>query len=283
MRAFTKLSCLIICLALLFGTLTSCDVINGLLNNQGAKADPDKYTASVRIAFATNDDKMKAAVDAMSSSAVIMSDGSNLYVNTIAQTGGASVENTYTLVDGMLFHSLSISSGEITAMQKERSFADEFALEDILNKAGAAAGIDSSDFETVDSYTEGGLDVSSCSGATDEIKNDIEKLLSPRFAALGAEVKVEDVYLTLEKNGELIVSSVLSVSFKINMDGKVYEITMRTYTDYDYTAEVEISDLFFGWLLSFGRRVKILYPSDVLEDFRAYIEKMRDLYMTEEE
>ena len=36
------------------------------------------------------------------------------------------------------------------------------------------------------------------------------------------------------------------------------------------TAEVEISDLFFGWLLSFGRRVKILYPSDVLEDFRAY-------------
>ena len=49
------------------------------------------------------------------------------------------------------------------------------------------------------------------------------------------------------------------------------------------SAEVEISDLFFGWLLSFGRRVKILYPSDVLEDFRAYIEKMRDMYMPEEE
>lgn len=49
------------------------------------------------------------------------------------------------------------------------------------------------------------------------------------------------------------------------------------------TAEVEISDLFFGWLLSFGRRVKILYPSDVLEDFRAYIEKMRVMYMPEEE
>ena len=49
------------------------------------------------------------------------------------------------------------------------------------------------------------------------------------------------------------------------------------------TAEVEISDLFFGWLLSFGRRVKILYPSDVLEDFRAYIEKMRDMYMPEEQ
>ena len=49
------------------------------------------------------------------------------------------------------------------------------------------------------------------------------------------------------------------------------------------SAEVEISDLFYGWLLSFGRRVKILYPVDVLEDFRAYIEKMRDMYMPEEE
>ena len=49
------------------------------------------------------------------------------------------------------------------------------------------------------------------------------------------------------------------------------------------SAEVEISDLFFGWLLSFGRRVKILYPSDVLEEFRMYIEKIRDLYMPEEE
>ena len=49
------------------------------------------------------------------------------------------------------------------------------------------------------------------------------------------------------------------------------------------TAEVEISDLFFGWLLGFGRRVKILYPSDVLEDFRAYIEKMRDMYIPDEE
>lgn len=49
------------------------------------------------------------------------------------------------------------------------------------------------------------------------------------------------------------------------------------------SAEVEISDLFYGWLLSFGRRVRILYPVDVLEDFRAYIEKMRDMYMPEEE
>ena len=43
-------------------------------------------------------------------------------------------------------------------------------------------------------------------------------------------------------------------------------------------AEVEISDQFFGWLLGFGKRAKILYPNDVVEDFRAYLDKIREMY-----
>ena len=43
-------------------------------------------------------------------------------------------------------------------------------------------------------------------------------------------------------------------------------------------AEVEISDQFFGWLLGFGKRAKILYPDDVVEDFRAYLDKVREMY-----
>ena len=43
-------------------------------------------------------------------------------------------------------------------------------------------------------------------------------------------------------------------------------------------AEVEISDQFFGWLLGFGKRAKILYPNDVVEDFRAHLDKIREMY-----
>ena len=43
-------------------------------------------------------------------------------------------------------------------------------------------------------------------------------------------------------------------------------------------AEVEISDQFFGWLLGFGKRVKVLYPNDVVEDFKAYLDKVREMY-----
>ena len=43
-------------------------------------------------------------------------------------------------------------------------------------------------------------------------------------------------------------------------------------------AEVEISDQFFGWLLGFGKRAKILYPADTVDEFRAYLDKVREMY-----
>ena len=44
------------------------------------------------------------------------------------------------------------------------------------------------------------------------------------------------------------------------------------------TAEVEISDQFFGWILGFGKKAKILYPDAVLDQFRAYMDKIREMY-----
>lgn len=44
------------------------------------------------------------------------------------------------------------------------------------------------------------------------------------------------------------------------------------------TAKVNISDQFFGWLLGFGRRVKLIEPDDVVAQFAAYIKKVGDMY-----
>lgn len=46
------------------------------------------------------------------------------------------------------------------------------------------------------------------------------------------------------------------------------------------TATVEISDQFFGWLLGFGRRVKLISPDDVVEQFGAYLDKVREMYQS---
>ena len=49
-------------------------------------------------------------------------------------------------------------------------------------------------------------------------------------------------------------------------------------THFSVTAKVEISDQFFGWLLGFGRKAKLLYPEDVLEQFRIYMDRIREMY-----
>ena len=43
-------------------------------------------------------------------------------------------------------------------------------------------------------------------------------------------------------------------------------------------AEVEISEQFFGWLLGFGRRVVLLDPAPTVQQFKEYLDKVRELY-----
>ena len=42
--------------------------------------------------------------------------------------------------------------------------------------------------------------------------------------------------------------------------------------------EVEISDQFFGWLLGFGNKVKIMGPQSAIDAFTAYLDKVRCMY-----
>jgi len=49
-------------------------------------------------------------------------------------------------------------------------------------------------------------------------------------------------------------------------------------THFSVTTRVEVSDQFFGWLLGFGKKVKLLYPDDVIEQFRGYMDRIREMY-----
>lgn len=44
------------------------------------------------------------------------------------------------------------------------------------------------------------------------------------------------------------------------------------------TADVEVSDQFFGWILGFGKKAKLLYPLDVVKSFTEYVDKIRSMY-----
>ena len=49
-------------------------------------------------------------------------------------------------------------------------------------------------------------------------------------------------------------------------------------THFSVTTQVEISDQFFGWVLGFGKKAKILEPPAVVDQFAAYLDKVREMY-----
>jgi len=44
------------------------------------------------------------------------------------------------------------------------------------------------------------------------------------------------------------------------------------------TTLVEISDQFFGWILGFGKKAKLIAPDDVVDQFKAYLERVKEMY-----
>ena len=56
------------------------------------------------------------------------------------------------------------------------------------------------------------------------------------------------------------------------------QYSMVDDTHFTVTAEVDITEQFFGWLLGFGKRAKILYPTDTVDEFKAYLDKVREMY-----
>lgn len=63
---------------------------------------------------------------------------------------------------------------------------------------------------------------------------------------------------------------------RFGKEGVIYNKVDDTH--FSVYAQVEISDQFFGWLLGFGKKVKILAPDDVKEKFVAYMDKIREMY-----
>ena len=63
---------------------------------------------------------------------------------------------------------------------------------------------------------------------------------------------------------------------RFGTDGVIYEKPDEDH--FTVTASVDVSEQFFGWLLGFGRRVKLLGPDPVLKKFTEYMDKIRDMY-----
>ena len=50
-------------------------------------------------------------------------------------------------------------------------------------------------------------------------------------------------------------------------------------THFSVTTQVEISDQFFGWVLGFGKKAKLIGSDRAVEQFKEYMDKVREMYL----
>lgn len=238
MSNLRKLTALLICVVLVVSTLVSCDVLDNL---GGDKIDTSKYAAKVRIVFASNDDKISPVLDIMNSQSNIEVDGDNIYVKTVAKTNSISILNSYTLIGDSIYHLTTVDNGVQSASIREKATFTETDRFLLISEVGAGSSIDAEDFEVSDKIGEvDGVKSYNCRNISSDAKLSLEKTLAERFAMIGATVSVKGVTLSLDKKGSVVMNSVLSCDLEITLDGTVYEVTVRTYTDYSYGADVKI-------------------------------------------
>ncbi len=101
-------------------------------------------------------------------------------------------------------------------------------------------------------------------------KIDLKSYTKRIFSMYGGESK----RVTLRFINPLLDTAIERFGYK--NEGVLYQkVDDRHFT---VTAKVEISDQFFGWLLGFGKKVKLISPDDVTEQFKAYLDKIRGMY-----
>ena len=54
-------------------------------------------------------------------------------------------------------------------------------------------------------------------------------------------------------------------------------------THFIVTADVEISDQFYGWVAGLGRSIRITYPPEIVNQMRAFVGKVAEMYKDEAE
>lgn len=261
MKKLTEILALLLCFVIAVGCFVSCDEnkqtpddANNSVNTDKDNKNPDedkkqedeplpldKYTIKSSIRFATNDYKMKDAVASMNSSVIIDVDKENVCVNLVSVNEDISVNKTYVLYDGVLYHSIEAVVGEYSVVEYEKAAMGNEDKDSLLKNVGAGASIGFGDFKTHNMTVSGGHTIYTCTDITEDSRLSLSRLFASNFEGSETTVEVKKATYILEAKGEYNYNSTLSCNFVIDMEGSVYEITMHVTNEYTYSNDISVS------------------------------------------
>lgn len=242
MSVKTRLTALICCLFVILGCLVSCNQNKTDDNpSDGNDLQTDRYVATVTTKFATNDNKMKEAISAAGATVSVLTvDGDHFILESSSKIDNVSLKNNYTFLGGMMYHERNITVGDKNITKLEKANMSWSDVNKILSDVGVGAGIGREDFSTEKAEESDNYALYTCSDIKDESKESLCNIFADKFSMIDATVTLGSAGYTEEIVDGRISETVLSCNFIINIDGVDYEITMHTYYEYNYEAEVSV-------------------------------------------
>ena len=64
---------------------------------------------------------------------------------------------------------------------------------------------------------------------------------------------------------------------KLGKDNVIYSRVDDNH--FDVIATVEISNQFYGWLLGFGKEMRLVAPDNAVAEFKSYLSKISEMYL----
>lgn len=116
---------------------------------------------------------------------------------------------------------------------------------------------------------------------------DVKAIAEPRegenaFAAIDLETYTQRVFSMYGGKQERVsirfINPLLDTAIERFGTGKDVFYRPEGEKHFVVTADVEISDQFYGWLCGFGKRVKIITPATAAEEYKAYLDKICTMY-----
>ncbi len=235
MKSLNRIAAMLLALVLAVGVLASCGTTDTPLQS-------DIYVATVDISFATNDDDMKAAVQAMKSSgSKIYVSGEDMRIETSAELNNILLSDSYVYFGGTLYHESRLTVDGKSSVTLEKAAMSAENRQQLISDVGAGASIEPIDFNVQEKDGDELNYTYNCSRITGKAKDSLEAIFAAKFSGLNATVELEAAELTVEGENGRTKSTCLSCHFLITMNGQSYEITMHVNTTYDYDTSFGIS------------------------------------------
>lgn len=256
MVVLRKILVLLLALTLVLGGFTSCDDQTdgeggteqsgtnngGDQTGTGEELSSDKYLASVKVSYSSNDSKMNEALSALRGSFYsIKADKDKLLITCNAEVGDVIVDREYLYIDGTLYHTTQMMVDGMNVSVNEKANASEEDVDKLIGEIGTGANITKGDFLKIDRESLENGTKYSCSKMSDASKESLARVLSADLGSIGATVTVEDATYMLTVISDRDVESSFSCNLNVAMKGVNYYVTMTVVIEYDYEASFSLS------------------------------------------